>query len=113
MKAYLDEGLLKRAAEKNFEPLFSNETHQMHVQIIHAQCLEEVNSMMQVSTPPYSNILMTRPMKKVWKKILSLNRRLQDSMTLPSVVPTQAILTTYFSGACFVKEQEPPSPLEW
>ena len=65
MKAYLDEGLLKRAAEKNFEPLFSNETHQMHVQVIHAQCLEEVNSMMQVSTTFCFNILMSRPMKKV------------------------------------------------
>ena len=31
MKAYLDEGLLKRANEKDFTPLFSNETHQMHV----------------------------------------------------------------------------------
>jgi hypothetical protein len=53
MKAYLDEGLLKRASEKDFTPLFSNETHQMHVQIIHAQCLEEVNQMMLVSTQTF------------------------------------------------------------
>ena len=49
MKAYLDEGLIKRAAEKNFEPLYSNEVHQLHVHVIHGDLLDGVTAMMQVS----------------------------------------------------------------
>ena len=64
MKAYLDEGLLKRASEKNFQPLYSPETHQMHVQVIHAQCLEEVNNMMQVRTIALNLFNFTRLTKK-------------------------------------------------
>jgi len=33
MKPYLDESLIKRAAEKNFAPLFDEETHQLHIQV--------------------------------------------------------------------------------
>jgi len=46
MKPYLDESLLKRAAEKNFAPLFNEETHSLHINV-HGSMLNELQLMVE------------------------------------------------------------------
>ena len=52
MKPYLDEGVLKRVSEANFEPLFSAETHALHTSVIHNELFQGVVQMVEVSLSP-------------------------------------------------------------